>query len=251
MCGRFALTATPDQVRLFVDLVELQDFPPRYNIAPTQPVSVVMAGPPREPGSNLPNRVELLVRWGFIPNWAKNPKELPLLINARSETAAEKNTFRAAMRHRRALIPASGFYEWKRQGGKPVQAYWIKPRHGGLIAFGGLVETFSEPGGSEVDTGAILTTSANEAISHIHHRMPVVIQPQDFSRWLDCINSEPRDVADLMQPVQPDFFEAIPVSDKVNKFSNTGPEIQERVEPRTEPVLAEKEDRNAGQLDLF
>ena len=112
MCGRFALTATPDQVRLFVDLVELQDFPPRYNIAPTQPVGVVMAGPPREPGSNLPNRVELLVRWGFIPNWAKNPKELPLLINARSETAAEKNTFRAAMRHRRILVAASATHHW-------------------------------------------------------------------------------------------------------------------------------------------
>lgn len=251
MCGRYALIGTPEEVKAFFNLLDIAKFPPRYNIAPTQPVTTVIAGPPREPGSNLPDRIELLVRWGFIPGWAKNPKDLPLLINARSETAAEKNTFRAAMRHRRALIPASGFYEWKRQGGKPVQAYWIKPRHGGLVAFGGLVETYSEPGGSEIDTGAILTAGANEAIGHIHHRMPVVIQPQDFSRWLDCVNNEPRDVAGLMQPVQPDFFEAIPVSDKVNKFSNTGPEIQERVEPKSEPASAKKEDRDAGQLDLF
>ncbi|GAB5506528.1 MAG: SOS response-associated peptidase [Rhizobiaceae bacterium] len=251
MCGRYALIGTPEEVKAFFNLLDIARFPPRYNIAPTQPVLAVMAGPPREPGSNLPDRTSMLVRWGFIPDWAKNPKELPLLINARSETAAEKNTFRAAMRHRRTLIPASGFYEWKRSGGKPVQAYWVKPREGGLVAFGGLMETYSEPGGSEMDTGAILTTSANEAISHIHHRMPVVIHPQDFPRWLDCVNNEPRDVADLLQPVQPDFFEAIPVSDKVNKFSNTGPEIQDRVEPKTEPAKPAEKGRDADQLDLF
>lgn len=251
MCGRYALIGTPEEVKAFFNLLGIAKFPPRYNIAPTQPVLAIMAGPPREPGSNLPDRTSLLVRWGFIPDWAKNPKELPLLINARSETAAEKNTFRAAMRHRRTLIPASGFYEWKRSAGKPVQAYWVKPREGGLVAFGGLMETYSEPGGSEMDTGAILTTSANEAISHIHHRMPVVIRPQDFSRWLDCLNNEPRDVADLLHPVQPDFFEAIPVSDKVNKFSNTGPEIQDRVEPKTEPAKPAEKGRDAGQLDLF
>jgi putative SOS response-associated peptidase YedK len=234
MCGRFALDATPEEVQAHFDLMDIAVFPPRYNIAPTQPILTVMAGPSREPGSNLPNRTSLLVRWGFIPTWAKNPKDMPLLINARSETAAEKNTFRAAMRHRRALIPASGFYEWKRKGGKPVQAYWVKPKDGGIVAFGALMETWHVPGGSEMDTAAILTTSANEAISKIHHRMPVVIRQQDFDRWLDCVNNEPRDVADLMQPIQPDFFEAIPVSDKVNKFSNTGPEIQERVEPKGE-----------------
>lgn len=235
MCGRFALVGTPEEVKAYFDLLDIAVFPPRYNIAPTQPILTVMAGPPREPGSNLPNRTSLLVRWGFIPGWAKNPKDMPLLINARADTAAERNTFKAAMRHRRALVPASGFYEWKRQNGKPVQAYWVKPRDGGLVAFGALMETWHEPGGSEIDTGAILTTSANEAIGHIHHRMPVVIRQQDFGRWLDCVNNEPRDVADLMEPVQPDFFEAVPVSDKVNKFTNTGPEIQDRVE-----VAAEK-----------
>lgn len=88
----------------------------------------------------------------------------------------------------------------------------------------------------EIDTGAILTTDANAAISAIHHRMPVVIRPQDYERWLDCRSYEPRDVADLMRPVEPDFFEAVPVSDKVNKVANTGPDLQARVEPQTEPA---------------
>ncbi len=248
MCGRYALLGTPEEVKAYFDLLDIATFPPRYNIAPTQPILTVMAGPPREPGSNLPNRTSLLVRWGFIPTWAKNPKDMPLLINARSETAAEKNTFRAAMRHRRALIPASGFYEWKRKGGKPVQAYWIKPREDEIVAFGALMETWHEPGGSEMDTGAILTTSANETISHIHHRMPVVIRQRDFDRWLDCVNNEPRDVADLMQPVQPDFFEPVPVSDLVNKYSNTGPEIQQRVEPKDGAPDPEK-DAGKGETD--
>ncbi len=119
MCGRFTLDGDARRGRGAVRAsLDLEPFPPRYNIAPTQPVMVVMAGPPRAPGSNLPDRRAMLVRWGFIPGWAKDPKDLPLLINARSETAAEKAAFRAAMRHRRALLPASGFYEWRRDGKK-------------------------------------------------------------------------------------------------------------------------------------
>lgn len=229
MCGRFALVTTPEEVDAIFAAADLPSFPPLYNIAPTQPILAVTAGPRREPGSNLPDRRAVLLRWGFIPGWSKDPKSLPLLINARSETAAEKATFRNAMRHRRILIPATGFYEWKRVAKKTGQAYYIRPRAGGVVAFGGLMETWAEPGGSEIDTGAILTTDANAAIASIHDRMPVVIRPQDFARWLDCRGNEPRDVADLLRPVEPDFFEAIPVSDKVNKVANTGPDIQERV----------------------
>ena len=249
MCGRFALTAAPDAAETFLGVAGLEAFPPRYNIAPTQPVLAAIAGPRRDPGSNLPDRQALLVRWGFIPGWTKDVKQMPLLINARSETAAEKPAFKAAMRHRRALLPASGFYEWKRERGRTGQAYWIRPRHGGLVAFGALLETWSEPGGSEIDTGAILTTAANSAISHIHERMPVVIRPEHFSDWLDCVANEPRDVADLLRPVDPDFFEAIPVSDKVNKVDNATPDIQDRVEPtsRSESVKTEV----PAQMTLF
>ena len=252
MCGRFALAATPEEVEALIGLMDLEAFPPRYNIAPTQPILMALAGPRRDPGSNLPDRRALLVRWGFIPGWSKNPADLPLMINARSETAADKASFKAALRHRRALVPASGFYEWKRVRTRKAQAYWIRPRNGGVIAFGGLMETWSEPGGSEIDTGAILTTSANSALRHIHDRMPVVVKPEHFSRWLDCVTNEPRDVADLMQPVEPDFFEAIPVADLVNKVANEGPQLQERVEPAAGvPSDAGPPDEPPAQMTLF
>ncbi|MGK6312712.1 SOS response-associated peptidase [Neorhizobium sp. DT-125] len=260
MCGRYALTATPKDISEFFGLLDLDDFPARYNIAPTQPILVVTASERARPGSNLPERRAFLARWGFIPGWVKDPKEFPLLINARSETAIGKASFRAAMRHRRILIPATGFYEWRRPpkgaseampGVKP-QAYWVRPRKGGVVAFAGLMETWSSADGSEVDTAAIMTTKANAAIRHIHERMPVVIQPEDFERWLDCKTREPREVTDLMRPVQEDFFEALPVSDLVNKVANMGPELQKPVavaSPEEEPPKKPKPDRS--QLSLF
>ncbi|MET3520467.1 SOS response-associated peptidase [Mesorhizobium abyssinicae] len=258
MCGRFALTATPEQTAAFLGLAELETFPARYNIAPTQPVLMVLAGPPRAPGSNLPDRQPMLVRWGLIPTWVKDTREFPLLFNARSEGAAQKASFKTAMRHRRALVPASGFYEWRQAGDKGAggskgQPYWIRPRHGGLVAFAGLIETYAEPGGSEMDTGAILTARASSGIANIHDRMPVVIEERDFARWLDCRTQEPRDVADLLRPAEPDFFEAVPVSDLVNKVANTGPEIQERgiVGPQAEKVRRQKSGGDDSQMTLF
>jgi putative SOS response-associated peptidase YedK len=249
MCGRFALTTSPAELEEVLGLLDLEAFPPRYNIAPTQPILVVTAGPRGEPGSNLPARRALLVRWGLIPSWTKDPAKLPLLINARSETAAEKASFRAAMRHRRVLVPASGFYEWKRTGTKKSQPFWIRPKGGGLVTFAGLMENFMEPGGSEIDTGAILTTQANAQIAHIHDRMPVVIKPEDRDAWLDCVTNEPRDVTPMLRPVEPDFFEAIPVSDKVNKVANGGPEIQEEVAPLEAP--ADPAPEPPAQMKLF
>ena len=134
MCGRFALTAPTDQTAAFLALGELEDFPARYNIAPTQPILAVISSGPRPVGSNLPDRASLLVRWGLLPSWVKDTRDFPLLFNARSEEAATKASFKAAMRHRRALVPASGFYEWKKQAnGRRGQPYWVRPRHGGLI----------------------------------------------------------------------------------------------------------------------
>jgi len=247
MCGRFALTSTPKDVAALFDIMDVEDFPPRSNISPTQPILMIAAGPRQPSGSNLPERQALLVRWGLLPAWAKDPKDMPLLINARSETAAQKAAFRAAMRHRRTLVPASGFYEWRREGKGRAQPYWLRPKSGGLIAFAGLMETWMEPGGSEIGTGAILTTEASDDLAAIHSRMPVVIPPEHFSRWLDCVRSEPRDVADLLRPAEPGFFEAIPVSDRVNSVANIGPEIQERAEP----VQDRPAESAAEQLQLF
>ena len=254
MCGRFSLTASADAIQAFFETTELDRYEIRYNIAPTQPILMIKAadGALQRPGRNMPARETVLVRWGLLPSWVKDPKGFALLINARAETAMEKASFRAAMRHRRTLVPASGFYEWQRDGrGKP-QAYWVRPRDGGIVAFGGLMETWSGVDGSEIDTGAVLTTQANAAISHIHHRMPVVIQPADFARWLDCKTQEPRQIADLTAPVDEDFFEAIPVSDKVNKVANIGPELQERVDITSEPEPAPpKRSGKDEQMSLF
>jgi putative SOS response-associated peptidase YedK len=161
------------------------------------------------------------------------------------------------MRHRRILVPASGFFEWRRpaEKGAKSQAYFIRPKQGEIVAFAGLMETWSSADGSEVDTGAILTTAANNDIARIHDRMPVVIRPEDFSRWMDCKTQEPRDVVDLMTPIDDDFFEAIPVSDLVNKVANMGPEILEPVEEAKEPAPETKKGAHApppsDQLSLF
>ncbi|MBC7283450.1 SOS response-associated peptidase [Hoeflea sp.] len=229
MCGRFSLTATPQEVQELFGLEEIEDFPARYNIAPTQPILIVAGDRRRETGDNRTDRRALLARWGFIPGWVKDPAEFPLLINARSETAAEKASFRAAMRHRRVLVAASGFYEWHRppKGSKQKSVpYWIRPRAGGIVAFAGLMETYMSADGAEIDTAAILTVGANREVAPIHDRMPVVITPENFSRWLDCLTQEPRDVGDLMAPAPDGSFEAIRVSDLVNKVANTGPEVQ-------------------------
>lgn len=253
MCGRFALLAAPQDVRDFFDLVELEGFPPRYNIAPTQPILVVSSADLHDASSNLPDRKAQLARWAFMPGWVKEPKEFPVIINARSESAISKPSFRAAMRHRRVLIPASGYYEWHREGLDPKekpQAYFMRPKNGKVIGFAGLLETWAGADGSEVDTAAILTTKASDRLSVVHERMPVVIKPEDFSRWLDCRTQEPRAVKDLMQPMDEDFFDVIPVSDAVNKVANMGPQLIERVDPK-KPLKEPKINPKKAQMSLF
>jgi len=245
MCGRFSLTASPDEVAELFQFENLEDFPPRYNIAPTQPILMATVDPA---GIVSP----LLVRWGLVPSWVKDPKDFTLLLNARSETAAEKPSFRSAMRHRRGLVPASGFYEWYRKG-EEKQAYWVRPKDGGIVAFGGLWETWSSPDGSEIDSGCILTTESNPTMAKIHHRMPVVIRPEKFGDWLDCKTREPKDIKQLMLPIDDDYFEAIPVGNAVNKVANSGPEIQQRmvVEPAAAADATIPGRTDSGQMDLF
>lgn len=193
------------------------NFPPRFNIAPTQPVAVVSL----DHGA----RRFLLARWGLIPAWVKDPAGFTLLINARAETAAEKPAFRAAMRHRRVILPASGFYEWRRRpDGR--QAFWIRPRAGGVVGFAGLLETYMAPDGSEIDTAAILTVEANRVVAAVHDRMPAVLAPADFAAWLDVRAQEPRDVRALLRPAANDVFEAIAVSDRVNAVRNDDAGVQ-------------------------
>lgn len=255
MCGRFSITAPKEAVEEMFGVMEVEAFPARYNIAPTQPILVVTVGRPGEPGANHPGRHALLARWGLWPSWVKDPRDFPLLFNARSESAAEKAAFRAAMKYRRVLVPASGFYEWKRapKGSREKpRAYWVHPRNGGLVAFAGLMETWHSPDGSEIDTAAILTIAANREFASIHDRMPLVIQPENFMRWLDCRAGDAKTVADLVHPVEEGMLEATPVSDLVNKVANTGPEVQSPIGPSEDSgETSESPAESPAQPSLF
>lgn len=217
------LDTPPAKIKTHFGLGALEGFPPRHNIAPTQPILLVIASPVRE----RPGRLPMLARWGLIPAFVKDPREMPLLFNARSETAAERNSFRAAMRYRRCLIPASGFYEWQKQGSGPSKPFLVRRRDGEPLALAGLMETYLAADGSEIDTAAILTTQANETLVPIHERMPVIVPQAGFERWLDCRENEPGDVADLMKPAPDDALDAMPVQGKIVKTGQQAPQTDE------------------------
>lgn len=217
MCGRFALTLPPQAVRAYFGYPEQPNFPPRYNIAPTQPIAVVH----RWEGA----RRFTLMRWGFLPGFVKDPKDFPLLINARSEGIADKPSFRAAIRRRRCLIPVDGFYEWRREG-KAKQPFLIRRPDRGMMAFGGIWETWSSADGSEMDTAAIITCGPNGTMAAIHDRMPVILAPGDFDAWLDP-HSEGNTILPLMRPAPEGLLELVPVSDRVNKVANDGADVQD------------------------
>jgi putative SOS response-associated peptidase YedK len=229
MCGRYALTLPPDAVRKYFRYPEQPNFPPRYNIAPTQPVPVV----------RLWNgaRQFVLMRWGFLPGFVKEPKEFPLVINIRTETVREKPSFRNAFNRRRALMPVDGFYEWHRIG-KENRPYLLRRPDRGMMAFAALWETWHEAGGSEIDTAALVNTHANGAIAAIHHRSPVILDPKDFDEWLDP-DTDPDDAYRLLRPPPDDLLELVPISSLVNKVANDMPDIQV---PASAAEAAEKPD---------
>lgn len=217
MCSRYSLTSPPEAVRSYFGTVNELQFPPRYNIAPTQPVLIVRQ-------SKNGEREQHLVRWGLIPSWVKDPREFTTIINARAETAAEKPSFRGALRHRRCLVPSTGFYEWT---GKPgaKQPHMFRPRGGGLFAMAGVAEHWLGADGSELETMAILTTTANATMQPIHDRMPVIIAPEHFDAWLDCAPGTATPVEALLQPPPSDLLEFIDVSPRLNNPRNEGPEL--------------------------
>ncbi len=230
MCGRFVLTAKMQQlIRQFV-LRNAPQFKARYNIAPGQPVAAI-----RE-DRNRGGRECAVLTWGLVPFWAKDPGIAFQLINARSETAAGKPAFRGPMRHKRCLIPADGFYEWKDLGSGRKQPYYVRPADGGLLALAGLWEHWGSPDGSEIESCSILTTAANDWMQPLHHRMPVLIAPADYERWLDTSRERASDVADLLKPPPEDALVRHPVSETVNSARNDGPElIAETAPPPTKP----------------
>lgn len=219
MCGRFTLYASPDEVATLFDLPEEPVLAPRYNVAPTQPVGLVRIDPKAD------EREWALTLWGLIPSWSKDPSIGARMINARSETVAEKPSFRAAFKRRRCLVPVSGFYEWQKQG-KSKQPYYISARNGELLAIAGLWEYWEGADGSALESCTLLTTDANEMMSELHNRMPVFVAPEDFAQWLGNGKEDDRFALDelqhLLRPAPEDLLTAMPVSTYVNNARNEG-----------------------------
>ncbi|MEM7270863.1 MAG: SOS response-associated peptidase [Pseudomonadota bacterium] len=217
MCGRFALTVPHEAV---ADIFDAAPDPalvargPRYNICPTQEVEVCHLG---DEGRQMTR-----MRWGFLPQWYDKPSAGPLIINARSETIAEKPAFRKSVRERRCLIPASGFYEWRQSAGKGKEPYWISAASGAeVLAWAGVWRTW-EGDGLRTDSCAIVTTAANGPLAPIHHRAPLAIAPEDFGLWL---GEEGKGAARLMAPATDDFFAFHQVDPAVNKAKADGPQL--------------------------
>lgn len=251
MCGRYAITTAPEAIRALFGYPEQPNFPPRYNVAPTQPVPIVRMAEGK--------RQLALVRWGLIPAWVKDPRGFTLLINARGESVLEKPAFRNAMKRRRCLFPADGFFEWKRDGEKK-QPYFVRLKAGGPMAFAGLWESWMGPNGEEQETAAIVTTTASRSIAHIHDRMPVIVPPDAFDFWLDP-KVDAQTAAAVIQPARDALIESYQVSSAVNRTANDSPML---IEPLREseiveaaPVAApkrvkkEKEKKDDGQASLF
>jgi putative SOS response-associated peptidase YedK len=226
MCGRFALTSAPATVRQTFGYDEQPNFPPRYNIAPTQPIAIVTGG--RDAQGEFRRRFQL-VRWGFLPGFVKDTQNFPLLINARAETAAEKASFRNALRRRRCLIPADAYYEWLRfkvDGKTARRAFLFRRADGEPMGLAGLWEPYLSPDGSEIDTACILTTAANGATVAVHERMPVIIERKEFARWLDCDDSDVHDAEKLMRQTSEDTLTFFEIGPAINKATAIGPELQ-------------------------
>jgi putative SOS response-associated peptidase YedK len=203
MCGLYSFKRSPQEARNLFNYIEQPDFPPRQYVTPGGPMAIVRQG------LDGARHFEL-VRWGFVAAWAKEVLPGKPLINARSETILEKPTFRNAIKRRRCLIPADGFYEWEGDiPGKKKPWYIHRPDHG-LMAFGGIWEHWLGADGSELETAAIITTAANALVETIHPRSPLVIHPDDFETWLDCASDDVQGVVPLFHPQTDDYFEMEP-----------------------------------------
>jgi putative SOS response-associated peptidase YedK len=224
MCGLYSFRKSVDEARALFKYLEQAEFPPRQYVTPGSPIAIVRTGLDHQ-------RHFELVRWGFVPSWAKEIQPRPL-INARAETVYEKPSFKNAIRRRRCLFPTDGFYEWEGDVPGKKRPYFIHRPDNGLFAFGGIWEHWQSADGSELETAAMLTTDPNLLISTIHDRSPVVIHPEDFDRWLDGAEEN---VHDLLKPPPDDYFAMEPTV----IARNTPPPKPKDIPPST------------GQMGLF
>jgi putative SOS response-associated peptidase YedK len=224
MCGRYRLSRRKQIIEEYFGSAPWdEDWSPRYNIAPTQPVPVVRQNPKTRV------REVSMMGWGLIPNWAKSPSIATSTINAKSETAATKPAFRDPLRFRRCLIPADGFYEWQRTGnGK--QPYCFEVREGELFAFAGLWDGWKDSSGNWLKTCSILTRTPNSVTSAVHNRMPVILNPDCYDLWLDPGLRDVAAASELLKPYDARLMRCYPVSSRINHVANDDEECSRPVE---------------------
>ena len=221
MCGRFGLWPDPQEVQSLFQLQEPLPLEPRYNIAPGQEILAIGQG------SNQVRKASSLL-WGLVPHWAKESKTGYKMINARAESLWSKPAYKAAARRRRCLIPASCFFEWKRKEQGAKQPYCIRPKNGDLFAFAGIWEHWEDSqSGQAINSCAIVTTHANEAVSELHDRMPVIVSPGDYEVWLDRRVEQSENLQGLLEPCPSGELEIYPVSTEVNSPKNDHPGVVE------------------------
>ena len=200
-----------------------EDWNPRYNIAPTQPIPIIRQNPKK------PVRELFLLRWGLIPSWAKDSSGAARMINARSETADTKPAFRDALQSRRCLIPADGFYEWQKTG-KEKQAFCFEVADGELFAFAGIWDRWRGPNGNTVETCSILTTRPNALTSVVHDRMPVIVDPNSYDIWLDPGMRDVSTASELLKPYDAQLMRCYPIGTRINHVANDDEECSAPVE---------------------
>lgn len=247
MCGRYAFTLPPDAMRDLFDVLNTVDYPPRYNITPTQPILAVAEREGR--------RLADLFRWGFMPHWVKDPKDFPLLINARAETIADKPAFRDATRNSRCVVPASGYYEWMKGADGQRRPYYITSREAETMAFAGLYSTWAGPNGEEVDTVCIVTVNPNLEISGVYDRMPAILRGKTaVDDWLNCRDVPGKDAVTLLAAPPEGTMQYHPVGKDIGKTSAEGANLIRPVDvaaEETAPSKPKKKASGGGQLDLF
>jgi putative SOS response-associated peptidase YedK len=229
MCGRYRLSRRKQIIEEHFDAVSgEEDWVPRYNIAPTQPIPIIRQH------AKEPRRELSLVRWGLIPWWAKDTSAAARMINARSETAATQPAFCDALRTRRCLVPADGFYEWQKTG-KVRQPYCFEVKGGRLFAFAGLWDRWKDAEGKTVESCSILTTTANAVTSAVHDRMPVILDDDNFDLWLDPGMKDVATASDLLKPYDAQHMRSYAVSTRLNQVQNDDAECAARCEVEIPP----------------
>lgn len=224
MCGRYRLSRRKQIVEERFDAAGDEDWEPRYNVAPTQPVPIIRQHPKE------PKREISLVRWGLIPSWSKDASGAAKMINARAETAHILAAFQDAMKRRRCLVPVDGFYEWQKRG-STRQPYCFEVNDGELFAFAGLWERWKDPSGNWVKTCSILTTAPNAVTSAVHDRMPVIVAPENYDVWLDPGMTKAEALTEMLKPFDAQLMRCFPVSTRVNQVKNDDAECARPVEP--------------------